>query len=115
MLVPALGLCVATPMVFLASDTTILTLAILFFMIYAFTKAFSDTNMMPILSTIATKEKRATGYGILNLFSCIVGGIGIYAGGYLRDAEVSFTTIFRWASFLIPVCIVLLLLIKSKK
>ena len=115
MLVPALGLCVATPMVFLASDATVLTLAILFFMAYAFTKAFSDTNMMPILSTIATKEKRATGYGVLNLFSCIVGGIGIYAGGYLRDAEVSFTTIFRWASLLIPFCIVLLLLIKPKK
>lgn len=115
MLVPALGLCLAAPMVFWASETSVLPMAIGFFMLYALTKAFSDTNMMPILSTIASKEKRATGYGILNLFSCIVGGLGIYAGGYLRDAQVSFTVIFKWASFLIPICILLLLLIKPKK
>lgn len=115
MLVPAIGLCVAAPMVFLASETSAVVVAIMFFMVYALTKAFSDTNMMPILSTIATKNKRATGYGILNLFSCIVGGIGIYAGGYLRDANISFSVIFQSASLLIPICILLLLLIKPKK
>lgn len=115
MLVPAIGLCIAAPMIFFASETLIIAIAIIFFGVYAFTKAFSDTNMMPILSTIATKENRATGYGVLNLFSCIVGGVGIYAGGYLRDASISFTTIFRVASLLIPLCIVLLLLIKVKK
>ncbi|HWI94175.1 MAG TPA: MFS transporter [Flavisolibacter sp.] len=115
MLVPAIGLCIAAPMVFFASETSLVVIAIIFFGTYAFTKAFSDTNMMPILSTIATKDNRATGYGVLNLFSCIVGGVGIYAGGYLRDANISFTNIFRIASLLIPVCIVLLLLIKSRK
>ena len=115
MLVPAIGLCIAAPMVFWASETSAVIVAIMFFMAYALTKAFSDTNMMPILSTIATKNKRATGYGILNLFSCIVGGIGIYAGGYLRDANISFSVIFQSASLLIPICILLLLLIKPKK
>jgi MFS family permease len=115
MLVPAIGLCLAAPMVFWASETSVVGIAIFFFMVYALTKAFSDTNMMPILSTIATKEERATGYGILNLFSCIVGGIGIYAGGYLRDADVSFSLIFRSASLLIPICILLLLLIRPEK
>jgi MFS family permease len=114
-LVPALGLCIAAPMIFFASETLVVVVAALFFGIYALTKAFSDTNMMPILSSIATKDNRATGYGILNLFSCIVGGVGIYAGGYLRDANISFTTIFRVASLLIPVCILSLLLIKTKR
>jgi MFS family permease len=115
MLVPAIGLCISAPMIFFASETLAVGIAITFFGIYAFTKAFSDTNMMPILTTIATKENRATGYGVLNLFSCIVGGIGIYAGGFWRDANISFTAIFRTASFLIPLCILLLLLIKFKK
>jgi hypothetical protein len=82
---------------------------------YAITKAFSDTNMMPILSLSTDQNKRATGYGILNLFSCIVGGLGIYAGGYLRDEAVSFSLIFKSAALLIPACIVFLLLIKPKQ
>lgn len=114
-LVPAIGLCIAAPTVFFAGETSVLFIAIIFFMVYAITKAFSDTNMMPILSTIADKNNRATGYGILNLFSCIVGGLGIYAGGYLRDANISFGTIFTSASFLIPICVLFLLLIKIKK
>ena len=114
-LVPAIGLSIAAPTVFLAGETSVLFIAIIFFMVYAVTKAFSDTNMMPILSTIADKNNRATGYGILNLFSCIVGGLGIYAGGYLRDADISFGTIFTSASFLLPICVLFLLLIKIKK
>jgi MFS family permease len=114
MLVPAIGLCIAAPITFFAGSTSMSVIAIIFFMIYAVTKAFSDTNMMPILSTIADKNTRATGYGLLNLCGCIVGGLGIYAGGYLRDANVSFSVIFKSASLLIPVCIIFLLLIKPK-
>ncbi|MGN6296465.1 MAG: MFS transporter [Ginsengibacter sp.] len=114
MLVPAIGLCIAAPITFFAGSTSVSVIAIIFFMIYAVTKAFSDTNMMPILSTIADKNTRATGYGILNLCGCIVGGLGIYAGGYLRDANISFSVIFKSASLLIPVCIIFLLLIKPK-
>lgn len=114
MLVPAIGLCIAAPITFFAGSTSVPVIAIIFFMIYAVTKAFSDTNMMPILSTIADKNTRATGYGVLNLCGCLVGGLGIYAGGYLRDANVSFSVIFKSASLLIPVCIIFLLLIKPK-
>lgn len=114
MLLPAIGLCIAAPAVFFAAQSEILVVSICLFLIFAFTKAFSDTNMMPVLRTVADKNTLATGYGILNLFSCIVGGIGIYAGGYLRDTDFSFSTIIKSASFLIPVCVVLLLLIKPK-
>lgn len=115
MLVPAFGLAIATPAVLIAGATSVLWVAIIFFIFYAVSKAFSDTNMMPILSTITDKNSRATGYGILNLFSCIIGGLSIYAGGYLRDADISFSTIFKSAALLMPICIVLLLLIKPKK
>jgi len=114
MLVPAIGLCIAAPITFFAGSTSVPVIAIIFFMIYAVTKAFSDTNTMPILSTIADKNTRATGYGVLNLCGCLVGGLGIYTGGYLRDANISFSVIFKSASLLIPVCIIFLLLIKPK-
>jgi MFS family permease len=114
-LVPAIGLCIAAPAVFFAGQSTVLIMAIILFILYAITKAFSDTNMMPILSLSTDQNKRATGYGILNLFSCIVGGLGIYAGGYLRDEAVSFSLIFKSAALLIPACIVFLLLIKPKQ
>ena len=83
LLLPAIGLLVAAPSVYLASVTTVLPIAVMGFVLYALTRMFSDANMMPILCLVTDERYRATGYGILNLFSCIVGGVGIYAGGML--------------------------------
>jgi MFS family permease len=113
-LVPAIGLCIAAPAIFFASNTLILPIAVFCFMIYALTKAFSDVNMMPILCMVVNPRYRATGYGVLNLFSCIVGGVGLYAGGALRDAKVDLSTIYQWAALLMAISVILLLIIKSK-
>jgi MFS family permease len=111
MLIPAIGLLIATPGVLLAVNTPYIEIAILGFMMYAFTKVFSDANLMPILCTIIDEKYRATAYGILNLFACVVGGIGIYAGGMLRDAQISMDYIFYFASFVMLLCLVPLALI----
>ncbi|KAA9353074.1 spinster family MFS transporter [Larkinella humicola] len=113
-LVPAIGLCIAAPAIFLASTTDILSVAVVGFVFYAFTRVFSDANMMPILCLVADPRYRATGYGILNLFSCIIGGLGLYAGGVLRDAQVSFSQIFQVATGLLVICAVILFLLKPK-
>ncbi|WP_421828502.1 MFS transporter [Larkinella sp.] len=113
-LVPAIALCIAAPAIFFASTTPILPVAIVGFIFYAFTRVFSDTNMMPILCLIADERYRATGYGILNLGSCIVGGLGLYAGGVLRDAQVSFSQLFQVAAVLLLICSALLFLLKSQ-
>src|SRR5690606_16964918 len=55
-LVPAVGLLVAAPCIYLASTTSLLAVAIGGFMLYAFMRAFSDANMMPILCLV-TEEK----------------------------------------------------------
>ena len=47
--VPAIGLCVAAPCIFTASYTTILSFAIIFFMLYSVTRMFVDSNLMPIV------------------------------------------------------------------
>jgi MFS family permease len=113
-LLPAIALCIAAPSIFIASNTTILPLAIVCFILYALTRTFSDANMMPILCMVADPRYRATGYGVLNCFSCIVGGLGLYAGGALRDAKINLSSMYQVAAVLLLVCAALLFALKPK-
>lgn len=113
-LLPAIGLLLAAPSVFTASVTDILPVAVGGFVIYALTRTFSDANMMPILCLITDSRYRATGYGVLNLFSCIVGGLGIYAGGMLRDSHIDVSVLFRVAAGLMLLCAGILFSIQVK-
>lgn len=113
-LVPVIGLVVAAPFIFMASTTSLLPAAIVFFVVYAFTRAFSDSNMMPILCMIVDARYRATGYGILNMFSCIVGGLALYAGGMLRDAKVDLSHIYQFAGVTMLLCAFILYKVKPK-
>ena len=112
--VPAIGLCIAAPAIFIASYTSLLFVAVGCFVIYAFTKSFTDTNTMPILSMIVDTKYRATGYGILNFCGTLIGGIGLYFGGALRDAHISLSTIYQSAAFLIILAALALMGIRTK-
>lgn len=107
-LVPMIGLTIAAPAVFIAASTSVFGLAIAGFTIYAFTRTFLDANMMPILCMIVDRRYRATGYGIINMLSCIIGGIGIYAGGAVRDAHLDLSILFRIATVVLLICVFLL-------
>ena len=113
-LVPFIGLCVAAPMILMAVNTSILPLAIAGLMAYGLARAFADSNMMPILCMVSDERYRATGYGVLNLFGCMVGGATIYAGGALRDSNVAINKVFMFASASIAVSAVLLFFIKPQ-
>ncbi len=113
-LVPAIALMVAAPLVFIAASTDVVYVAIAGFMVYIFMRIFSDANMMPILCMISDKRYRATGYGILNMFACIVGGLSIYASGMLRDANIRMDNLFKTAALLLLVAAFLLLLIQRQ-
>lgn len=104
MLLPAIGFLVAVPGVFIASHTAILWITIVGFTIYAFTRPFLDANMMPILDVIIDKRYLATGYGILNLCSCVIGGVGIYVAGILRDGNIPLSLIFQVAAISMIFC-----------
>jgi MFS family permease len=110
--VTMLGLAVAAPSIWLGANATVFWAAIAGFMLWSFGVAFVNANMMPILCLIADERRRATGYGILNLCSTSIGGITIYLGGALRDAQIPVTIIFNASVFIILVCIGLLSLIK---
>ena len=113
-LVPAIGLCIAAPSIFIASYTGILPIAVVCFMLYSLTKSFIDSNMMPILCLVLYPKYRATGYGILNLVACIIGGIGLYAGGVLRDSNINLSSIYQFAAFTMIISIGILILVKPK-
>jgi hypothetical protein len=72
-----------------------LPMAVLGFGIYGAGKGFCDANWMPVLCQIADRRYRATGYGVMNLLSCLVGGGMTYAGGALRDSGFTLGAIFQ--------------------
>ncbi len=113
-LVPIIGLCVAAPGILLASTTTLLPVALGALVCYGLARSFTDANMMPILCQIADPRYRATGYGVLNFFACVVGGVTIYAGGALRDANVDISRVFQFASGAIAFCAVLMFVIRRQ-
>jgi MFS family permease len=112
--VPVIGLVAAAPGILLAAHTSLLPFAIGGLMLYGLARSFSDANMMPILCLVSDPRYRATGYGVLNMFACVVGGITIYVGGALRDAKVDVSTIFYFASAALIVCATLLFFVKPK-
>ena len=73
--VPAIGLCLAAPGILLAANTSVLGLAIAGLIFYGLTRASTDANMMPVLCLVCDSRYRATGYGLLNLCGCFVGGL----------------------------------------
>ena len=87
-------------------------IAIIGFLLYGFTRIFGDVNLMPILCMISDKRYRATGYGVLNLFASLVGGIGIYASGALRDASVDLSVLFKIAAGCLLLSVVILYIIR---
>lgn len=114
-LVPAYALCVCAVAIFVGGSSNILPVAIAGFMVYAFTISFSDSNGMPILCLVSDPRYRATGYGILNMLSCLVGGLGIYISGVGLDAQVDFKIIFQWTALLIAINAVILFTVRPLK
>ena len=86
--VPMIALTLASPFVFLTSHTDALWFAVVCLIVFGFARGCSDSNMMPILCQVAEPQHRATGYGILNFFSCCIGGIATYLGGWLKKEQI---------------------------
>jgi MFS family permease len=112
-LVPAIALFVGAPCILSASFVPVVAVVIVLFMMYAFNKAFTDSNMMPMLCLVADPRYRATGYGVLNFFSTIIGGVGLYVGGVLRDSNIDLSLMFRIAAVVMVICATLLFTIRK--
>jgi len=68
--------------------------------------------MMPILCQIVQPRHRATGYGLLNLFSCCIGGVAAYLGGWLKERHFDLRYLLVGSGLGVLVCGLLLLAVK---
>lgn len=97
--VPAIGLGVAAPCLFLALKADLFVAAIGGLVVYGLGRGFIDANLMPVLRTVVDERYSATGYGILNFVSVSIGGVLIYAGGMLKDAGFDLSVVFQAGAF----------------
>lgn len=107
-LVPMIGMFVAAPAMLLVSSTGVLAVAIAGLSLFGMMRSFSDANLMPVLCQVVDPRFRGTGYGLLNLCACVVGGLAILWGGRLRDAGVPVSVLFQAAAVGLLICGVLL-------
>jgi len=114
-LVPCIGFCVAGPALFMTASTNALIVAVAGLIVFGVARGFADANNMPILCQVTDPRYRATGFGMLNFFSCILGGLMTYAGGALKDVQVGLDRVFQFGAAGVVVAALLLLLVKPKK
>ena len=82
--------------------------------IFGLARGFSDANMMPVLCQIVDSRYRATGYGLLNCISCLVGGATIYLSGILRDTHFNLAIVFQIAAAGLGLAALLMLALKPR-
>ena len=70
---------------------------------------------MPILRQVADGRFIATGYGLLNFLSTIVGGSMVYVGGALKDAQIDLSVIYQVAAVVMLIATWSLFAVKIKK
>jgi hypothetical protein len=76
----------------------VFVLAIFGLIVFGLGRGFFDANHMPMLRSISDERYSATGYGFLNFISCSAGGIMIYVGGALKDAQVDLGKVFQFSA-----------------
>jgi MFS family permease len=116
--VSAIGMSFIVPAMFgvgYAPGTGLLSVAIVFLILFGLGWGFFDSNNMPILCQVARPELRATGYGIMNLVSISCGGFADWGFGILRDRQVPLFGIFGIFASAAVISIVLVLLIRPRQ
>jgi len=113
--VPAIGITLGGPFLFLMASTVTFGIAIASITIFGLAKGFHDANFMPIICQVVDERYQATGYEIMSFFSVITGGIMIYIGGAVKDAGISLSVIFQIAAIGVFISGLLLFLIRPKQ
>jgi MFS family permease len=110
-----IGFTIGAPFLFLMASTNIFGIAILAMMIFGLARGFNDANLMPILRQVSDQRYVATGYGFLNFLSTIVGGLMVYVGGALKDAQINLSIIYQISAGIMLLATWSLFAIKLKK
>jgi MFS transporter, Spinster family, sphingosine-1-phosphate transporter len=112
---PIIGFTLGGPFLFLMASTNIFGVAIAGMIVFGLARGFHDSNLMPIMCQVIDKRYRATGYGFLNFFSTVMGGIMVYVGGALKDANVSLSVVFQFSAVGLLIASWFLLLVRPQK
>jgi MFS family permease len=112
---PAIGYLIAGPFLILAASTNLLGVAIGGLIVFGLGRGAFDANQMPLLREIVDERYSATGYGVLNLIGTMAGGIMVYVGGRLMDAQIDLALLFQGAGAALFVAGALLLAIRIPK
>ncbi|AMV39079.1 MFS transporter [Planctomyces sp. SH-PL62] len=112
--VSAVGMILFLPALFGVGLSEHLGLAVAFLILYGIGWGFFDCNNMPILSQIVPPDRRATGYGVMNLVSISCGGFADWGFGALRDRHMPLSVIFGVFALIALVSVAVVLAIRPK-
>ncbi len=110
-----IGFTLGAPFLFLMASTNVFAIAIVAMLIFGLARGFNDSNLMPILRQVADGRYIATGYGLLNFLSTIVGGLMVYVGGALKDSKVDLSIVYQFAAVIMLIATWSLFAVKIKK
>jgi MFS family permease len=110
-----IGFSLGAPFLFIMSVTSVFSLAIFAMIVFGLARGFNDANLMPILRQIADSRYIATAYGFLNFLSTIIGGLMVYVGGALKDANIDLSYIYQGSAVLMLIATWSLFAIRIKK
>ena len=110
----AIGMALFLPALLGLGNPGTVTMAIAMLVVFGIGWGFFDSNNMPILSQVTRPEVRATGYGIMNLVSISVGGVGDWGFGALQDAGTPLPLIFGVFAGVALVSVAVMLLIRPR-
>lgn len=110
-----IGFTLGAPFLFLMASTNVFSIAIVAMLVFGLARGFNDANLMPILRQVADGRYIATGYGFLNFLSTIIGGLMVYVGGALKDAQVDLSIVYQVSAVAMLLATWSLLAVKLKK
>jgi predicted MFS family arabinose efflux permease len=94
-LVPAIGYCLAGPVLIASLSTPSLAAAVLGLIAYGIGRGAFDANQMPVVRELVEPRASATAYGLLNFISTTAGGAIVYVAGALKDHHVNLSRVFQ--------------------
>jgi predicted MFS family arabinose efflux permease len=115
MYVTAIGFIIGGPFLFAMASTGVYVVAIATIIVFGLAKGCHDANFMPIICQVVDKQYRATGYGLMSFFSVNAGGLMIYIGGALKDANISLSVVYQISAVGVLLSGLILLALRLKK
>jgi MFS family permease len=112
--VSSLGLTFCIPALVAIGAAPNLAVAVVFLVLFGIGWGFYDANNMPILCQIVRPELRATGFGIMNMVSVLIGGYAVSLMGVMRDAGQPQSRMFNLCALAAAAAVAIILAVRVK-